>query len=258
MSGYFHVRNFERFQHYKDRNPPWIRLYGALWRDRAFFRLPDQAKAHLIGLFTIAARLDNRIPEDPEWLAHELCASCPIDIQALVDAGFLVREPASDPLAARAGRASGSVSASASEDAFDCRSEGQPEPSGASPPAADQLPLAFAGSVPEHAAPADAADGGRRARSWPADLALSENMRAFARRLGIEPDSEFEAWRDDCAAHNRRYADWSAAWRNRCRNALRFRARAAPAPSTAAEAPIETALRRLREAAQRERLREVS
>ncbi len=83
MASYFRIRNFERFQHYKDRNPPWIKLYGALWRDRAFFRLPDAAKAHLIGLFALAARLENRIPDDPEWLAHELCASEPIDLGVL-------------------------------------------------------------------------------------------------------------------------------------------------------------------------------
>ncbi len=92
MASYFRIRNFERFQHYKDRNPPWIRLYGALWRDRAFFRLPDALKAHLIGLFALAARLDNRIPDDPEWLAHELCASERIDLAALVASGFLVPE----------------------------------------------------------------------------------------------------------------------------------------------------------------------
>ncbi len=92
MASYFRIRNFERFQHYKDRNPPWIRLYGALWRDRAFFRLPDVLKAHLIGLFALAARLDNRIPDDPEWLAHELCASEPIDLAALAASGFLIPE----------------------------------------------------------------------------------------------------------------------------------------------------------------------
>src|SRR5579863_4362098 len=94
MANFFRIRNFERFQHYKDRNPPWIRLYGGLWRDREFFRLPDAIKAHLIGLFALAARLDNRIPEDPQWLAHELCASEPIDFEALLASGFLVPDPA--------------------------------------------------------------------------------------------------------------------------------------------------------------------
>jgi hypothetical protein len=113
MASYFRIRNFERFQHYKDRNPPWIRLYGALWRDRAFFRLPDALKAHLIGLFALAARLDNRIPNDPEWLAHELCASEPIDLSALVASGFLIPEhQASTAIATRNHYVPSSVSGS--------------------------------------------------------------------------------------------------------------------------------------------------
>lgn len=27
---HFKVRNWEQFQHYKDRNPPWIKLHFAL------------------------------------------------------------------------------------------------------------------------------------------------------------------------------------------------------------------------------------
>jgi len=45
---------------------------------------------------------------------------------------------------------------------------------------------------------------------WPAGFALNEEMQ-FAARLGIDADAEFEAWRDDCAAHDRRYTDWRAA-----------------------------------------------
>jgi hypothetical protein len=84
-------------------------------------------------------------------------------------------------------------------------------------------------------------------------LVLDEEMRQFALRLGIDPEREFDAWRDDCAAHDRRYADWRAAWRGRCRNALRFgqrgetRTRGSPGEST-----MEVALRRLREASERE------
>src|SRR5260370_31674523 len=100
MASYFRIRNFERFQHYKDRNPPWIRLYGALWRDRAFFRLPDAVKAHLIGLFALAARLDNRIPDDPEWLAHELCAFGPLALAPLVASGFPIPDPHPGAMAA--------------------------------------------------------------------------------------------------------------------------------------------------------------
>jgi hypothetical protein len=47
-------------------------------------------------------------------------------------------------------------------------------------------------------------------------------MREFATKLNINPDTEFIAWRDDCLAHDRRYSDWTAAWRTRCRNHVKF------------------------------------
>ena len=71
---------------------------------------------------------------------------------------------------------------------------------------------------------------------------------------GIDPAPEFEAWRDDCAAHDRRYANWRAAWRSRCRNALRFAGRtAARMRASPGESAMDVALRRLREASEREK-----
>ncbi|MGO9057395.1 MAG: hypothetical protein ACLQU2_08420 [Candidatus Binataceae bacterium] len=256
MASHFRIRNFERFQHYKDRNPPWIKLYGALWRDRAFFRLPDAAKAHLIGLFTLAARLENRIPDDPEWLAHELCASEPIDLGALAASGFLIREhQASPPNAASERPAPVSVSDSDLILRQTAINKGIPHtqanPSGASDPA-EQPKVCNSVVDPGQ----NQRRKGKRAETmWPLGFVLDDEMRQFAFELGIDPVSEFQAWRDDCAAHDRRYADWRAAWRGRCRNALRFagragaRSRASPGPG---ESSMDVALRRLREASQRE------
>lgn len=90
---YFAVRNFEKFQHYRDRKPPWIKLYRDLWGDVRFFRLKPDSKLLYIGLLTIASITDNRIPEDIPWLAAELrLGEGAIDLQSLVDAGLLVVE----------------------------------------------------------------------------------------------------------------------------------------------------------------------
>ena len=40
-----HVKNFEKFQHYRDRAPIWIKLYGYLLEDYEFNLLPDVAAA---------------------------------------------------------------------------------------------------------------------------------------------------------------------------------------------------------------------
>lgn len=43
-TGFLRVKNFDRFQHYKDRTPPWIKLYNDLLDDYDFSCLPDAEK----------------------------------------------------------------------------------------------------------------------------------------------------------------------------------------------------------------------
>ena len=90
MTGTFHVRNFDRFQHYKDRAPPWIKLYNELLDDYEFSCLQDASKLHLILIWLLASRSDNKLPYDPAWLARRINASEPVDLDALVSAGFIV------------------------------------------------------------------------------------------------------------------------------------------------------------------------
>lgn len=86
---YFKVRNFDKFQHYKHRNPPWIRLYYDLLHDRQFFRLSDKNKWLAIGCFMLASRCDNKIPFDEEWIAKELSLDSSPDWQSIIEAEFI-------------------------------------------------------------------------------------------------------------------------------------------------------------------------
>lgn len=86
----FSVKNFERFQHYKDRAPPWIKLYNELLDDYEFGLLPDASKMHLIAIWLLASRSDNKIPYDPMWVARRINATEPVNLAALLDAGFIV------------------------------------------------------------------------------------------------------------------------------------------------------------------------
>lgn len=97
---YLRIKNFEEFQHYKDRKPPWIKLYRTLWGDPEFFRLRDSAKAHLIGLFALASHHDNKIEFDKNWIKHEIAATERVDYDALFASGFvMLTEDASNMLA---------------------------------------------------------------------------------------------------------------------------------------------------------------
>lgn len=87
---YFKVRNFEDFQHYKKRHPPWIRLYYRLLEDRRFERLQDASKMHAIGLFLLASQHDNKIVFDVPWIEKRLGCTEHINWQVLLDNEFIV------------------------------------------------------------------------------------------------------------------------------------------------------------------------
>ena len=84
------VKNFERFQHYRDRNPPWIKLYVSVLSNYEFSSLPDASKAHLILIWILASQLKNKIPYDPTWIRNQIGAKQEIDLDLLRDHGFLV------------------------------------------------------------------------------------------------------------------------------------------------------------------------
>jgi len=86
----FSVKNFDRFQHYKDRSPPWIKLYGELLEDYDFGVLPDVAKGHLLSIWLLASRMGNKLPFNAAWVGNKINATEPVDLEMLVDAGFLI------------------------------------------------------------------------------------------------------------------------------------------------------------------------
>jgi hypothetical protein len=85
----FSVKNFDRFQHYKDRSPPWIKLYNELLENYEFGALPDAVKGQLICIWLLASRMDNKLPLDAKWLANKINATDPIDLDLLLETGFI-------------------------------------------------------------------------------------------------------------------------------------------------------------------------
>jgi hypothetical protein len=59
------IKNWEKFQHYKNRKPPWIKLYRDLIDDREWFCLQDASKVLLILLWIIASENDGNLPPLP-------------------------------------------------------------------------------------------------------------------------------------------------------------------------------------------------
>jgi hypothetical protein len=99
---YLIVRNWKKFQHYKDRTPPWIKNYLELLDDENYTSLPPRCRATLHGLWIAYAAARERLPDDTRTLSRRLSQQVfRTDLERLSDAGF-IQLGASKPLASRA------------------------------------------------------------------------------------------------------------------------------------------------------------
>jgi hypothetical protein len=58
------VKNWEKYQHYKNRNPPWIKLHVSTLNDRDFISLSLASKGLLMQLWILASENEGKIPYD--------------------------------------------------------------------------------------------------------------------------------------------------------------------------------------------------
>ena len=80
MPEYFSVKNFEAYQRYKDRLPPWIKLHYALLEDAEWMLLDEVQQCRYVKLLLVASRCDNRILNDQVYLKNMLRVQSDIDL----------------------------------------------------------------------------------------------------------------------------------------------------------------------------------
>jgi hypothetical protein len=56
------VKNWTKFQHYKHRDPPWIRLYRSLLNEHKWYMLDGDASKVLVMCWLIASENDGKLP----------------------------------------------------------------------------------------------------------------------------------------------------------------------------------------------------
>ena len=75
MTGYLRVKDWEKFQHYKDRNPPWIKLDTQTFSNYDFQRLQDASKLLAVCIWTLASRYKDPklglIPNDLDYIKRQ-------------------------------------------------------------------------------------------------------------------------------------------------------------------------------------------
>lgn len=88
------IKNWSIYQHYKDRNPPWIKLSTSLFQDYEFSCLQDASKLLAICIWTLGARQkDGSVPYDFDWIKQQcgLGESVTIEnLNELILKGYLV------------------------------------------------------------------------------------------------------------------------------------------------------------------------
>jgi hypothetical protein len=85
---FIRITNWAKFQHYKDRNPPWIKLHQSILTSREWVLSDDSKRIMLIAMMLLAARDDNKIPNDPLYIKAVARLDSEPDLAWLIKIGF--------------------------------------------------------------------------------------------------------------------------------------------------------------------------
>ena len=173
-------KNWDNFQHYKHRSPPWIKLHKNLLDDMAFQRLPVASKALAPMLWLLASESnDNAITMTPEEIAFRLRMTekeVITAIKPLIDNGFFIED-------------SGMLATSL-QDATTEKSRVEKEKSKSESKSKTPSPISD-------------------------DFEISESIKAWALKNGhTQLEKHLESFINKCKAKNYKYSDWDAAFRN--------------------------------------------
>lgn len=181
-------KNWDRFQHYKDRCPPWIKLHRDILNNRDFARLPLASKALAPLLWLLASEAKDgcfeACTEELEFRLHLKPKDIEEGLKSLIDKGFFI--VASGVLA-------------------DSKQVAIPEREGE--------------TEKEREKETEAEPARRRRQQLPPDFYPNETGINAAGQKGINVAIELEKFRNYHQGKGSVMADWQAAWRTWVGNA---------------------------------------
>lgn len=95
MAQWLIVKNWSKFQHYKKRNPPWIRFYRSTLFDHELACLSIEARMLAPLLWLLASESNGRIKHDASMIAFRVAATQDVvtkGVSELIKAKFLAVE----------------------------------------------------------------------------------------------------------------------------------------------------------------------
>jgi hypothetical protein len=201
VSAAIRVVHWSKFQHYKNRNPPWIKLHRALLDNREWHALSGDASKLLAACWLIASEYDDgTIPMDAKEFAWRLRRDDTDQVSTLLyelsERGFVHLDGYDDASKALA---------DCKQDASNVLDRGE-ERRGR-------------GEAEAEAEVTEKRESSKRARALPDSWGPNDAHRELATERGVDAAEEAEAFRDHAAANARTQVDWDASFRNWLRKA---------------------------------------
>jgi hypothetical protein len=202
MSGWISVVGWDRFQHYKDRDPPWVKLYRDLLTTESWVLGTDCSRLVQVASVLLAARYENKIPY--RWSLIKKVASLDCSekefnsaLQHLVEHNFLQTQKLTKAEKSPSQDASDALAKCASETETETETETEqsreeadktpipPRGAGADPKLHEQIVATYHEILPELPA----------VRDWPERRRRKLEARIAERVRAGKPADKPEYWR---------------------------------------------------------------
>lgn len=92
----YRIRNWSRYQHYKDRNPPWIKLHVEILQSEDWVLLDDASKLLAVVCMVVAAKDNGEFNGNPAYLKRVAYLDKTPNLNPLIECGFLEKVLADD------------------------------------------------------------------------------------------------------------------------------------------------------------------
>lgn len=86
---FYHIKNWSEFQHYKERNPPWIKLHFEILTSPDWVTLDDASRVLAVACMLVASRNEGKVPSDPHYMKRVAYLNTLPKFKPLIDCGFL-------------------------------------------------------------------------------------------------------------------------------------------------------------------------
>lgn len=196
---FLRLTEWRKYQHYKNRNPPWIKLHRDLLTSYTWTVLDDASRLLAIACMILASETDNKIPLDRDFIQRRGQFKKRPDLRQLLEVGFAeVFEDKTLTEDASTLQANASVLHPNPSPELEGETEVERELEGEK-----KKPRKLASEIPE-------------------DFIPKEDHYQIAKELGLNCEGEFQKMRDWALGKSERKADWNAAFRNWLRNANNY------------------------------------